>query len=110
MKQEQKDQQNRLKTYLNALKVALQKVTKIGEFWHDTVGHEEVTLIRKNTFESSDQARSSKSERNYYMQIFCILELIRPLPQNGPSLVQRGNGYDNYIFTLCWAELYVYCL
>ena len=32
MKQEQKDQQNRLKTYLNALKVPLQKVTKIGEF------------------------------------------------------------------------------
>jgi len=72
-----------------------------------TVSHEGATLKRNNTSEYSDQALSSKSKRNCYPHIFCSLELIRPMPQNGPSLMQCGNGYDNYTFILCWAVSYM---
>lgn len=63
----------------------LQKVTKIREFWHDTVSHEGATLKSNNTFEYSDQALSSKSKRNYHPQIFFSLELIRLMPQNAQA-------------------------
>lgn len=108
MKPEQRDQQNRLKMYLNAPAGTSPKVTKIREFWHDTVSHEGAILKRNNRFEYSDQVLSSKPKRNYHPQIFCSLELIRLMPQNAQASCNVAMVMI-IIFSLC-AGLWVICV